>query len=79
MRILLSQRQSRDKHGTTLDCLEEHYVNYFAGRGFDPIPMPNKPELVESFMNMANGVVLTGGGNVDPRLFGQTLPPGFDV
>jgi putative glutamine amidotransferase len=72
MNILITQRHSVNKHGDWIDSLENKYIEFFGTFGINLIPVPNISKNIDKFVKTMNihGVVLSGGGDVDPELFG---------
>jgi putative glutamine amidotransferase len=70
--LIITQRQAPDRHGSPTDSLENAYVDCFSALGFNIIPIPNKTPDPASFMaNLAPlGLVLSGGGDISPSLYG---------
>jgi putative glutamine amidotransferase len=76
--------RSRPVIGVTLDseaaggysklpwyALRENYCDVIAAAGGVPVALPHEPDLVESYLGMIDGLVVTGGAfDVDPALFG---------
>ena len=74
--ILMTQRHSKNQHGHYVDSLENTYVDYFETLNFNVIPIPNVKNKLDDMLEHLDfaGIVFTGGGDVDPQLFGK----GFD-
>lgn len=74
MNILISQRHSRDKHGEWMDSLENAYINFFSSYGFNLFPVSNVIDDIDVLFEVCqpDGIVLTGGGDVDPALFNES-------
>lgn len=52
-------------------ALRENYVEAVLRAGGLPVALPHAAELAESYLALADGVLVTGGAfDVDPRLFG---------
>jgi putative glutamine amidotransferase len=76
--------RSRPVIGVTLDseaaggysklpwyALRENYCDVIAAAGGVPVALPHEPDLVEAYLGMVDGLVVTGGAfDVDPSLFG---------
>lgn len=80
MRILISQKTIKDRHGAELDALETAYIRFFRQESFVPddavfVPVPNNPENALRLVQTSGPglVILTGGNNVDPRSFGSDV------
>lgn len=72
MRAIITQRHSRNEHGQWVDSLENNYVVFFREHGVDLVPMPNPVRDVRSFIaeSRASHIILSGGGDVDPKRYG---------
>lgn len=83
MRALISQRVLIDRHGTACDLLEEGYVTCFQKAGIELRPVTNfaSPSLdaLLSRHTFTDAVILTGGNDVDPRLYGAATAEGSEV
>lgn len=57
--------------------LKEAYFNSIRNAGGDPVPFPMDTSVEElpSIMKTLNGILLTGGGDIDPALFGGEPHP----
>lgn len=66
MRMLITQRESVDVHGDTLDTLEARYTAYFARLGIIVRPVSNfVPDLTQLLTEEPfDGLILTGGGEI---------------
>ena len=77
-RILLSTASSHRPLGLRrIDALTGlNYSEAIAQTGGLPLMLPNlAPELAEGYLNGADGVLLTGGVDVDPAYFGEEPHP----
>ncbi len=55
-------------------ALRENYAGSIAEHGGVPIPLPHQVELVETYLAMIDGLVVTGGAfDVSPELYGQAV------
>ena len=75
---------TRPRIGVTLDseppggyskfpwyALRENYAGAVAAAGGAPIPLPHLPALAETYLDLIDGLLITGGAfDVDPALFG---------
>ena len=79
MNILITQRHVQNKYGDWIDCLENNYIVYLEQFGLNLFPVPNVTGRLDEIISAVNpsGIVLTGGGDVDPGLYGgQTCDVG---
>lgn len=71
MRALITQRESVDAHGESLDILEARYTAYFAQLGITVRPvsnfMPDLTPLLEE--EPFDGLILTGGGDIPAQFY----------
>lgn len=52
-------------------ALRENYCDVIAAAGGLPVALPHEPDLVEHYLAMIEGLVITGGAfDVDPSLYG---------
>lgn len=81
MNILVSQRHTQNRHGDWIDSLENAYVAYFEKFGVNLIPVSNASRTMETVVRSADlsGIILTGGGEVDPELYGATAEGAVSV
>ena len=77
--ILISPDIERkgDKFGDLSTSLSETYQHALMGCGAIPLALPASVsrELIAECVGRCDGVLLTGGDDVDPRLYGNGLPP----
>lgn len=80
MRVLISQRVFVNRHGIPCEYLEEPYVSYFLGFGIDLYPVSNfRPnDSYLTLLGQVDGVILSGGNDVDARLYREEPLPGND-
>lgn len=81
MNILISQRQDKNKHGNIINILEENYIEYFEKLGITLIPIPNSTKDVEKYFKdfFIEGVILTGGNDVDPSFYGGEKTENLEI
>jgi putative glutamine amidotransferase len=81
MNILVSQRHTQNRHGDWTDSLENAYVAYFEKYGVNLIPVSNASRTVDTVVESAkpSGIILTGGGEVDPELYGASSEGAISV
>lgn len=75
MLISISQRQDKNKYGKCMDNLENSYVTYFEKFGAEIIPIPNSSKNIEFYLDGigADGVILSGGNDINPELYGAKI------
>ena len=55
-------------------ALRENYVSSLTRFGALAVPLPHEPESVAKYLEMLDGLVVTGGAfDVSPELYGQTI------
>jgi len=55
-------------------ALRQNYAEAIANSGGLPLALPHRPELAERYLDLIDGVLITGGDfDVDPALFGDTV------
>lgn len=67
--IAISCNRIWDEEGTAKDLLRSQYTQAVAGAGGLPVLLPNHPSA-RRVLEMCHGLLLTGGGDVDPRRWG---------
>lgn len=71
MITLISQRVIKTKHGK-VDALEYPYQEYFDGYGMNLVPIPNNLKNLDFYFGLpVKRIILTGGGDVHPNLYGE--------
>jgi putative glutamine amidotransferase len=54
-------------------ALRENYCDALSAAGAVPVALPHEPELVEAYLGMIDGLVVTGGAfDIDPALYGAS-------
>jgi putative glutamine amidotransferase len=54
-------------------AIRENYMRSVAEHGAVPIALPHEPELVEHYLQVIDGLVITGGAfDIDPKLYGAS-------
>ncbi len=73
--IAITQRFLSTEKGAPRDALEQDYVAFWRSHGVHLHPMPNIPEMAESFLDEVSpdGILLSGGNDVHPHSYGQAL------
>ncbi len=79
MLVVISQRESQDKHGQAIDYLEEAYVQYLQMYGIDVLPLPNVIQNIPQMLDRIkpDGIILSGGNYVDPQSYGEKREEGL--
>ncbi len=70
MIVAISQRHKADHEGT--DALESKYIDYFSSLGVTLVPIPNQAKYVRAYFEALpiEGIILSGGGDIQPALYG---------
>jgi len=69
--IAVSQRSDTNTHNRLIDNLENKYIEYLERFGIYTIAIPNSTHNIPEYFKLPiKGVVLTGGNDVDPALYG---------
>jgi len=73
MKFALTLNAGYNMHRSPCDTLEYSYINYFENMGISCIPLSNAVNDPLAVMKLLDiqGVILTGGNNISPRLYGQ--------
>ena len=81
MFVLISQRHTKNNHGDWIDSLENSYVTYFNKFGIKLIPVPNVGQSIEYWIETIkpSGLILSGGNDVDPELYGMPSKESLSV
>jgi putative glutamine amidotransferase len=77
MWVAISQRSDVNKNGS-IDVLEHAYVRYFEKFGLKLVPVSNSA-TVNYFDLPIEGVILTGGNDVDPASYGGKKVEGMSL
>ncbi len=65
-------RDHEARHGESQFFVRRNYCDAVADGGGLPLILPYRPELVESYLDLLDGIVLTGGMfDLHPRLYGM--------
>jgi len=69
--------ENGDEFGDLSISLAETYQQALLGSGAVPMALPAtvSPEAITECVRRSDGVLLTGGEDVDPRIYGKRLPP----
>lgn len=78
MLIAISQRHDKNQHGDYIDNLENNYVDYLEKFGVRLIIIPNcSKDVVSYFEELSiSGVILSGGNDINPELYGGKTEEG---
>lgn len=81
MWIAISQRNDKNKHGLWIDNLENNYTNFFESFGVKLMAIPNASKNIESYFEeySISGVILSGGNDVNPELYGKKIQKNMSV
>ena len=69
----------KEENGKTFFLLHNAYVNSVTEAGGLPLLIPHNPELAAQTLDALDGVLLTGGDDIDVRDFGQALHAKADL
>ena len=69
----------KEENGKTFFILHNAYVNSVTEAGGLPLLIPHNPELAAQTLDALDGVLLTGGDDIDVRDFGQALHAKADL
>ena len=77
MRVAISQRVVFSDKGANRDALEHDYCEYYSRFNLHLIPIPNVLSNVAEYLSdlSIDRVILSGGNDVNPTLYGATLEP----
>lgn len=75
MIIAISQRQQYNKYNAPIDALEHSYVEHCKSFGIILLPLPNIAKLVQDYFDRfpIEGIILTGGEDIDPKRYGENI------
>lgn len=76
MRALITQREAADRYGELTDVLEARYVSYFTEMGVEVYPVSNFLSHPERLLPDADGLILTGGGDLPARFYREQRAEG---
>ncbi|VVB58870.1 GMP synthase [glutamine-hydrolyzing] subunit A [Candidatus Anstonella stagnisolia] len=81
MNIAISQRVIKKDKATDYDALEQDYAEYYGRFGITLVPVPNKTGDAGKFIEGLGikGIILSGGNDVNPELYGQKAEKEKDV
>lgn len=67
------------EHGTfRRHTLSDHYSRAIAAAGGIPVMLPTNYTNVTEMLDRLDGLVITGGGDIDPAVYGQDIYPKTD-
>ena len=69
MKAMITQREMADLYGEKIDVLEGAYTTYFQRMGVTLIPVSNYCEEPAKYLDDAELLILTGGGDVPTRFY----------
>ncbi len=75
MLIAISQRQQYNKYGAPIDVLEQAYPLFLDSWSIQIIPIPNISSKANYYFDHfpIEGIILTGGEDIDPKLYGENI------
>ncbi len=75
MLVAISQRQQYNKNNVPIDVLEHSYLSYLESYNIKTITIPNSFQQVDYYFNHfpIEGIILTGGEDIDPKLYGENI------
>ncbi len=75
MLVAISQRGERESKYGSVDILERSYGEYFDRFDVNLIPVPNVGRVLKKYFHQlkVEGIILSGGGDVHPSLYGGDL------
>lgn len=80
MWVATTQRHLEDEYGNYRDVLECSYTEYFGRRGMTLVPVSNVLDEPERLFEVTgDGLLITGGDEVDPSLYGGNHREGYVV
>ena len=73
MIVAISQRNIQMEKGPNRDALENDYVKYYENFGITLLPIPNVCKDLEKYFDEIpiKGIILSGGNDVNPQLYGK--------
>jgi putative glutamine amidotransferase len=77
--IGLNTTYKKTDDGRFLCSLDRRYFDYIIRNGATPIIIPTTTKNLDEITELVDGLVMTGGAQVDPRRYGsiEELPPDF--
>lgn len=66
-KIVFTQRvEVIESYGERRDCADQHISDFICACGYLPVPIPNRPELVETYLNVIkpDGLFFSGGNDL---------------
>lgn len=72
MIIAISQRNMKMEKGANRDALENDYVQYYESFGVTLVPISNVSKNIDAYFEKIpiEGIILTGGNDINPALYG---------
>ncbi len=73
--MAISQRQQYNKYNAPIDVLEHNYIEYCKSFDILLLPIPNSASQVQAYFDTfpIEGIILTGGEDIDPKLYGENI------
>ena len=64
-KIVFTQRvEVIESYDERRDCADQHIADFLYACGYIPVPVPNRPEIVNEFLNVIKpGGIFFSGGN----------------
>ena len=69
MNAVITQRESIDRYGEPMDVLEAAYTTYFQNLGITLFPVSNYCKTPTKYLDNADLLILTGGGDIPSRYY----------
>jgi len=75
MWIAISQRHEKGNYEDYVDVLENNYVEYLEGLGFNLMLIPNTSGDIKKYLNLPEieGIIISGGNTVNPSLYSEEI------
>jgi len=80
-KIFITQKNIKNPMNNLNDCLDNNYINFFEKLGILPIIIPNSTKNLQKYFELfkPDGIILSGGEDVNPDLYGGEKHKSFDV
>jgi putative glutamine amidotransferase len=78
---LSGSQHNSDKTGFTDDYVNNHYSNSMMKIGVTPIilPVTTDEKIISQYIDLIDGLILTGGDDINPKLFNEEFLPETEV